>query len=331
MKILAGSAAPDISGDTTTEEIVIEDDVSSSPISVPTKIYKYAFTNTSSTTSAIGLNSIPSASNVTVRYAYTTDANADPLSLTQLDSLDIASMEAGSGIYVYIILNVVDTTLPATYTANISWNYGKAGLMKYVVNGETTTEIIFKNALIEEPETPTVTNKNFMGWYSDSSYSTAVTFPFRSQGQILYAKFVDPYTVENTSDSGNYGFELNSSGYWESQNNGVNFSYSLCKVTFNLTASATVTFTVINYAESNYDFGIFSNLNTTLTASYTEDSSNVYKSFKGSSSASTQTLTYDIPTGTSYIYVKYRKDSSVSNYNDSLQFKVAITTTGGVT
>ncbi|MBQ7880547.1 MAG: hypothetical protein IJ358_01730, partial [Clostridia bacterium] len=47
------------SGDTTTEEIVIEDDVSSSPISVPTKIYKYAFTNTSSTTSAIGLNSIP--------------------------------------------------------------------------------------------------------------------------------------------------------------------------------------------------------------------------------------------------------------------------------
>ncbi|MBQ7881039.1 MAG: InlB B-repeat-containing protein, partial [Clostridia bacterium] len=256
---------------------------------------------------------------------------ADPLSLTQLDSLDIASMEAGSGIYVYIILNVVDTTLPTTYTANVSWNYGKAGLMKYVANGETTTEIIFKNALIEEPETPTVTNKNFMGWYSDSSYSTAVTFPFRSQGQILYAKFVDPYTVENTSDSGNYGFELNSSGYWESQNNGVSYSYSLCKVTFNLTASATVTFTVINYAESDYDFGIFSNLNTTLTASYTEDSSNVYKSFKGSSSASTQTLTYDIPTGTSYIYVKYRKDSSVSNYNDSLQFKVAITTTGGVT
>ncbi|MBQ7880234.1 MAG: InlB B-repeat-containing protein, partial [Clostridia bacterium] len=204
-----------------------------------------------------------------------------------------------------------------------------AGLMKYVVNGETTTEIIFKNALIEEPTTPTApTGYKFGGWYLNSSYTTQATFPFRSQGQILYAKFValDTCTIETVSGTNNYGFYKNSSGYYESLNFGVGSSYALCKATFVANAAKTVTFTVINYAESNYDFGIFSNLNTTLTASYTADSSNVYKSFKGSSSASTQTLTYDIPTGTSYIYIKFRKDSSMDYYNDSLQFTI---TNGG--
>ena len=46
------------------------------------------------------------------------------------------------------------------------------------------------------------------------------------------------------------------------------------------------------------------------------------KSFKGSSSSSVQTVTLSIPTGTSWVDVKYRKDSSVDSNNDSLKFKI---------
>lgn len=130
-------------------------------------------------------------------------------------------------------------------------------------------------------------------------------------------------TFENVSATDNYGFSLNSSGYYESQNAGVNSSYSLAKVTFSAKAGNTLTFDVISYGENNYDFGIFSNLNTTLSSSNSEDSSGVYKSFKGLSSASVQTVTYNITTsGTYYIYIKYRKDGSANSNNDSLQFKL---------
>lgn len=128
-------------------------------------------------------------------------------------------------------------------------------------------------------------------------------------------------SISNVSGS---SFSLNSAGYYESSNKGVNNSYSLCKVTFFAQANSYATFYVINYAESNYDFGIFSNLNTNLSFSYDADTSNVYRSFKGSSSPDVQTVTYNISsTGSYYVYIKYRKDSSTSNYNDSLQFRLA--------
>ena len=127
--------------------------------------------------------------------------------------------------------------------------------------------------------------------------------------------------VTNVSGTSNYGFSLNADGYYESGNAGVQNSYSLARVDFTAPAGSTVNFKVISYGENNYDYGIFSNLNTTLTASYTADTTNVYKSFKGLSSADEQKVTYNITTtGSYYIYIKYRKDSSINSYDDSLKF-----------
>ena len=142
-----------------------------------------------------------------------------------------------------------------------------------------------------------------------------------------------PYVKEVTipNETCGYPFVMNSNGYYESTNNGVNNSFALCKVTFSLVTilgtTGSVSFSVINFAESNYDYGIFSNLDTTLSASYTADSTNVYKSFKGNSSSSVQTVTYSNVSGSMlgkshFIYIKYRKDGSNSNNNDSLQFKL---------
>ena len=137
----------------------------------------------------------------------------------------------------------------------------------------------------------------------------------------------DVFTITNVSGTKNYGFSLNSNGYYVSGNKGVNSSYSLAKVSFTAKAGSSVVVTLINSGESNYDFGIFSNLNTTLSASNSADTSNVYKSYKGESSTSTKTLTYNITTdGDYYFYVKYRKDSSSHSGNDSLQFKLLYNT-----
>lgn len=131
------------------------------------------------------------------------------------------------------------------------------------------------------------------------------------------------YTVTKPH-SGSYTFALNSKGYYESNNKGVSNSYALCKLTFFAPRLGTLTLSCINYAESNYDFGILSNIDTTLTASSSADSTNVKKSFQGSSSSSVQTVTYtNVSAGEHYIYIKYRKDGSVNSNNDSLQFKVS--------
>lgn len=131
------------------------------------------------------------------------------------------------------------------------------------------------------------------------------------------------YTIENLSTD--YGFELNENGYYESNNKGKDNTYCLCKLSFNMWVDGDLTFEVINSGESNYDFGIFSNLDQTLSSSYNEDTSTtlVYKSYKGLSSTIPVTLTYTaVPAGEHFITIKFKKDSSSSQGNDSLQFKV---------
>lgn len=130
------------------------------------------------------------------------------------------------------------------------------------------------------------------------------------------------WAVEEVSGA-SYGFALNGEGYYESNNKGRANSAALCKVVFNLPKAATVTFQCINYAESNYDYGILGNVDSTLSTSYLADSS--YKhSFKGKKMSTVQEVSYQMEAGEHFVYVKYRKDSSVDSNNDSLQFKVVI-------
>ena len=130
------------------------------------------------------------------------------------------------------------------------------------------------------------------------------------------------YTVEKPSGA-TYGFSLNANSYYESTNKGVNSSYAMAKLNFTTDGSYKLYLDCINYAETNYDFGILSELDKTLQMSDNVDSTNVKRSFKGSSSANVQTVDYgQIAQGSHYIYIKFRKDSSASSNKDSLQFKV---------
>ena len=140
----------------------------------------------------------------------------------------------------------------------------------------------------------------------------------------------------STATRGSYGFALNGNGYYESQNKGVDKSCSVCRVSFNLPVSATVTIQYINYAEASYDFGVFGNIDVALTTNYypagssgaTISETSYKKACNTSSdnSSSVQTLTYsNVSAGDHFIDVKFSKDDASASNNDTLQFKVTIT------
>lgn len=143
------------------------------------------------------------------------------------------------------------------------------------------------------------------------------------------------YEVEEV---GSYGFSLNSSGYYQSDNKGVDKTAAVSRVHFSLPTDATITFTFINYAEETYDFGVFGNIDTALNHNYysagssgatiTDSSYKLACNTSSHNTSSIQTLTYSMSAGEHYIDVKYSKDDASAANNDTLQFKVAITLNG---
>jgi hypothetical protein len=156
-------------------------------------------------------------------------------------------------------------------------------------------------------------------------------------GTDITSQFVEK-TEEPTyeiANRGDYGFELNSNGYYVSNNKGISKTASVCRVSFNLPVSATVTFTYINYAEEGYDFVVFGGIDAPLNTNYYSAGSGgatiTDTDYKLACNTSThnkstaQTLTYNVSAGEHFIDVKYSKDDASDANNDTLQFKVSIT------
>lgn len=126
------------------------------------------------------------------------------------------------------------------------------------------------------------------------------------------------WTVSSV-DGALYGFTMNDDGYYESTNKKIPNSAALCKVTIENPENLDVYIDCINYAEYNYDYGILSQVDKTLSTSYTADSI-YYKSFKYDNSGRVEPIYYGQVSGT--IYIKFIKDSGTNSNNDSLQFRV---------
>ena len=123
-----------------------------------------------------------------------------------------------------------------------------------------------------------------------------------------------------------YDFSLTSDGYYTSQNAGVANSYAYGGFKFTFTKPTQVKFRCISYGESGYDYGIMSNLDTSLSSDNTADSTGVYHSFKGESSATPQTFSMTIPAGNHYVSFKYVKDGSNDSNGDYFKVKCFTTT-----
>ena len=150
--------------------------------------------------------------------------------------------------------------------------------------------------------------------------------------QLVGGTPTNTYTIDTKVSGASYGFNLNSStGYYVSSNNGVSKSASVARINMNFESDCLVTITYINYAEEDYDYGMFGKLDTAvatdgLTASSggssPSDSTSNYQIPKCSNSSSTQTVSYQVPMGEHFIDVKYGKDDASDAGNDSLQWKI---------
>lgn len=138
--------------------------------------------------------------------------------------------------------------------------------------------------------------------------------------------------IVSTSQGASYGFVYSSStGYYISNNKGVDKSAAVCRIDFDLPVRCLVTIEYINYAEATYDFGVFGNIDSPLSNNYYAAGSNGatitdndYKlacNTSSQNSSSPQTITYEIPSGEHFINIKYSKDDATSSNNDTLQFK----------
>lgn len=221
--------------------------------------------------------------------------------------------------YCYGAEILVDYTIPVTY--NIT------------VNNSSSATVTASSSTVGEGESAVITSDTISG-ITVTDNNTNVTSQF-----VQHSGTNGDYSIETR---GSYGFALNGSGYYQSQNTSIDKSCSVCRISFNLPVSADITFQYINYAEATYDFGVFGNVDVALTTNYYPAGSNgatipetSYKKACNTSSdntSSVQTLTYsNVSAGSHFIDVKYSKDDATGSNNDSLQFKITITYSQSVT
>lgn len=225
-----------------------------------------------------------------------------------------ASRNTTSYMYLYGAEILVDYTMPVYYDVTIS-------------NSTSATVTATDTHPLEGTDVEIRTN-------------TLSGITVKDNGADVTSQFVQKtdtgsYEVEEV---GSYGFSLNSSGYYQSNNKGVDKTAAVSRVHFSLPTDATITFTFINYAEEAYDFGVFGNIDTALNHNYysagssgatiTDSSYKLACNTSSHNTSSIQTLTYSMSAGEHYIDVKYSKDDASAANNDTLQFKVAITLNG---
>ena len=143
--------------------------------------------------------------------------------------------------------------------------------------------------------------------------------------QLVKQEASNTYNVTTQVSGASYGFPLNSStGYYTSNNNAKANSAAVARINFELDSSCVMTIQYINYAEATYDYGIFGNIDQALGTTQAADSNVFYSCNTNNDNTNTaKTLTYNIPAGTHFIDIKYRKDNATDSNNDTLQWKIS--------
>jgi hypothetical protein len=278
-----------------------------------------------------------------------------PTTLPTRDQLDNITLRHYVGYYGGLVLGI---SFNITYSIPGSGN-PEYYTYTYTVDGNATIEVsIGSTAYIPPEEDPTETY-----WPITISSINATTNPANGTTRVVEGSNMtvtisptDPqltlaldngvditsqlvggvptntYTVSTYAPNADYGFSLNNStGYYVSTNDGVSKSASVARLNMDFESDCLVTIQYINYAEANYDYGMFGKLDTTvatdgLTASSgsssPSDSTSNYQLARCSNSSGTQTITYEVPMGQHFIDIKYGKDDASDANNDSLQWKI---------
>lgn len=144
----------------------------------------------------------------------------------------------------------------------------------------------------------------------------------RTMQVAVYAELT-PSTYEVVPVEGaSYGFELTDDGFYTSTNQKVPSSASICRVNISNMMGLKMYVDGISYGESNYDYGILSSMNVEFSTDAKLDTTGVYFTYKGLSSPNVRAVEYTDAIGDCFIYIKFIKDTSGDNYDDSFKFKI---------
>ena len=221
-----------------------------------------------------------------------------------------------------------DVTIVQSAIQSITANPDTFTIKSYKNTAKCTSTLTITTTLgttVTDTNTATITVGENTG---DTTRTLTETIPYKGSSYqvtiVQTANDVKPVISWNVESTGTYPFELNTNGYYESTNKGHDSSYSYA--TLNYSGFDELVLECINSGESNYDYGIISQPDVLLSESIEDDgatgSTKVFKNFKGESSTNPVQLTIPSDEGSHFITIKFRKDSSQAQGNDSLQFKV---------
>jgi len=233
----------------------------------------------------------------------------------------------GDGYYQYTVSNINEDHVVALYEVFIPEEEDpqKTYYSVSVSSINATTNPVNGTIRVEEG-----TDQTIIIIPSESQLTLATDNGVDISDKIIGGE--NTYDITTQVSGASYGFELNSNDYYESTNNGKSKSASVARINFHMKTRCLVTIEYINYAEANYDYGMFGKIDTAvatdgLTASSgsssPSDSTSNYQLAMASNSSSTQTITYTIEKGEHFIDIKYGKDNATDNGNDSLQWKIS--------
>lgn len=156
---------------------------------------------------------------------------------------------------------------------------------------------------------------------STKYYGETLEATISASGEEVEFAVANKLTITNPSSSA-YTFVKTDSEYYESNNKGKPSTYAYARFSFTLaSATSNIIVSYVNSSEGSYDYGTISKLDTDLGQSISEDSSSLYAGlFKGQSSTETKRIELGpCSAGTHYFTVKFKKDSSGDQGNDSLR------------
>ena len=173
--------------------------------------YEYAFGNVMSDNMAVYLKSIE-ADGVDVSYVYRDTRLTNTESVTCETTFTTQIIPTGGAYkYIYVLVAPSDDSTSASLSVNLEWNLGKAAeiIVANNIDNTTTTYTIVSGQEIEEPNEPYQPSYYFDAWFLDEDFTQFATFPMKSNGQTLYARFhnVKPNTTQYIHyNNGEYTF-----------------------------------------------------------------------------------------------------------------------------
>lgn len=134
---------------------------------------------------------------------------------------------------------------------------------------------------------------------------------------IVPTQDLDLSTVFVDDCGSEYGFSYNAErNSIFPQNSGIDESYSYGKITFDVVVDTTIEVSFFQWAESYYDYGLISELDTSLDFGTEEE----YTKWNGREYGEiSDTIIYEVPAGSHFITFKYIKDISYGEGDDCFE------------